>query len=338
MSITFRRAVRENVPLIIGLAGASGSGKTLSAMRLAEGMAGKAPFVVLDTEAGRATHYAGDFTFDHADLRAPFSPGRYEEAILAADTAGYPVIIVDSFSHEHAGDGGLLDWHENELDRMAGEDWQKRESCNMRAWIKPKMAHKQMVQKLLQIRAHLILCFRAEQKVEMVKVNGKMQIQPKHLASGFSDWIPICEKNLLYELTSSFLLTPDAPGIPKPIKLQQQMREFVPLNEPLGEEVGARLAAWAKGTTASHDRPDVPHEEPPASETRQVVTEQGGDGGVGRVGVGDDLNPAEPYCAKLRTCHDAKQASDIYHAIPDTIRQDCYGSYSDALKRVAKKK
>jgi hypothetical protein len=26
------------------------------------------------------------------------------------------------------GDGGVLDWHEEEVDRMAGTDWKKREA------------------------------------------------------------------------------------------------------------------------------------------------------------------------------------------------------------------
>ena len=103
--ITFRRAVRENVPLVIGLAGPSGSGKTYSAMRLAAGIAQGKPFAVIDTEAGRAKHYAEKFVFDHADLRPPFRPSAYAEVIHEADKAGYPVIVVDSCSHEHAGDG-----------------------------------------------------------------------------------------------------------------------------------------------------------------------------------------------------------------------------------------
>lgn len=254
MSITFRRAVRENVGLIIGLAGPSGGGKTLSAMRLAKGIAGQRPFAVIDTEAGRAKHYAGDFIFDHADLAAPFRPDAYADAIKAADAAKYPVIVVDSFSHEHAGDGGLLDWHEEELDRMAKDDWKRRESCSLSAWIKPKMSHKQMVQRLLQVRAHVILCFRAEQKIEMVRKDGRMEIQPKKIASGFSDWIPIAEKNILYELTASFLLTPDAPGVPRPIKLQKQMREFVDLDKPLDEMVGQRMAMWASGSSSSGEQ------------------------------------------------------------------------------------
>src|SRR5258708_33502484 len=97
--------------------------------------------------------------------------------------------------------------HEAELDRMAGNDWEKRERVKMAAWIKPKMAHKHMVQRLLQVRAHLILCFRAEEKVEMTKdSNGKTVIAKRAGVTGLDGWFPVCEKNLPYELTCSFLL------------------------------------------------------------------------------------------------------------------------------------
>jgi hypothetical protein len=42
-----------------------------------------------------------------------------------------------------------------------------REAKKMTAWIEPKMAHRKMVTRLLQVRAHVILCFRAAEKVEM---------------------------------------------------------------------------------------------------------------------------------------------------------------------------
>ena len=253
--ITFRKAVRENVGWIIGIAGPSGSGKTFSAMRLAAGMSGGKRFAVVDTEAGRAKHYADRFDFDHADLKPPFNPMAYADAISTADEAGYPVIVVDSFSHEHAGDGGLLDWHEDELERMAGQDYKRRESCKMAAWIKPKTAHKRLVSRLLQVRAHLILCFRAEQKIEIVRTTNGTEIQPKKIASGFSDWIPICEKNILYELTASFLLTPEQPGVPKPIKLEAQHRTVISLNSPLDEQAGRKLAEWAKGGDRQPESP-----------------------------------------------------------------------------------
>ena len=243
MTFTFRPAVRENVNLLIGVAGASGSGKTFSAMRLAAGIAGDKPYAVIDTENGRANHYADVFRFDVAQLRAPFTPDAYADAILAADAAGYPVIVVDSMSHEWAGDGGMLDWQEAEFERMGS-----REAVKMASWIKPKKAHKRMVQTLLQVKAHLILCFRAEPKVDMVKdANGKWVVEPKKTLTGLDGWVPVTEKNLPFELTASFLLTPSAPGIPKPIKLQEQHRALFPLDKPITEESGRGIAEWARG-------------------------------------------------------------------------------------------
>lgn len=247
MSFKFTPATRENVGAIIGLAGPSGSGKTYSALELATGIAGDRPFAFIDTEARRALHYADRFKFDHGDLRPPFRPESYWEAIKAADDAGYPVIVVDSMSHEHAGEGGLLDWHEELLEKMAGDDWKRREACNIRAWVKPKMEHKRMVQRLLQVRSHLILCFRAEEKVKMVKEKGKTKIVD-------AGWQPICEKNLPYELTLSLLFDPERPGRPIPLKLQEQHRSLFPLDKCVGREAGQRIAEWAKGgTTESED-------------------------------------------------------------------------------------
>jgi hypothetical protein len=238
---SFRPAVREAVALLIGLSGSSGSGKTYSAMRLAKGICGDKPFAVIDTEAGRSRHYAETFKFDVGDLTAPFRPESYLNAIKAADEAGYKAIVVDSISHEWAGEGGILGWQEEELTRMAGDDWKKREACKMASWIKPKMAHKQMVQRLLQVQANLILCFRAEEKIAMEKdQNGKTVIVPK-------GWQPICEKNLPYELTVSFLLTPDKPGMPQPIKLQEQHKILFPLTKQISEESGKGISEWATG-------------------------------------------------------------------------------------------
>lgn len=247
MTFEFKPATRQNVSLLLGLAGPSGSGKTFTAMRLASGIAGDKRFCVIDTEAGRALHYADLFRFDHGTLTAPFRPDAYADAILAADKAGYPVIVVDSMSHEWAGDGGILDWQEAELQRMGGG-----ENVKMAAWIKPKMSHKHMMSKLLQVRAHVILCFRAEAKVEMVKNDrNKWEIVPKQSLTGLDGWIPVTEKSVPFELTASFLLTADAPGIPKPIKLQEQHRALFPLDKPITEESGRRIAEWAAGGKAT---------------------------------------------------------------------------------------
>ncbi len=253
MTFQFRPAKREAVGLLIGLAGGTGSGKTMSAFRLASGICGDQPFAAIDTEAGRALHYADSFRFDHGDLRAPFSPQAYTEAIVAADQAGYPCIVVDSMSHVWAGDGGVLDWQEAELDRMAGQDWARREACKMAAWIKPKMAHKHMVQKLLQVRAHVIMCFRAEPKIEIAREGGKTVIRPKETLTGKDGWIPVADKGLPFELTASFMLMADAPGMPRPIKLSEQHRSLFPIDQTISEESGRRIAQWAAGGSVKFD-------------------------------------------------------------------------------------
>ena len=268
MSVSFAPAQRTDVSLIVGLAGGTGSGKTYTALRLASGMAGDKRFALLDTEAGRSRHYADQFSFDVGDLGPPFTPDRYEEAISYAAKAGYSVIVVDSMSHEWTGEGGILDWQEEELDRMAGTDWKKREACRMASWIKPKVAHKKMVSRMLQVNAHLILCFRAETKIEMVKDDGKWTIVPKKSLTGLDGWIPVAEKNLPFELTASFLFTADAPGVPKPIKLQEQHRAFFPLDRPITEESGKALDAWSRGGV---QKPAAKHEQTTKATFEEVL-------------------------------------------------------------------
>jgi len=245
----------------------------MSGLKLAKGLAGDKRFVVIDSENGRASMYADYYDFDVTEISAPFSPDRYLEAIEAAEKAGYPVIVVDSFSHEWAGDGGCLDIQEAELDRMAGDDWKKREAVKMASWVKPKMMHKSMVARLLQLKAHVILCFRAESKIEMVKEGGKMVVRPKESLTGIEGFIPITEKNMPYELTASFLLTADKPGLPKPIKLQEAHKAFFPLNQQLSEDAGRLIGEWAKGGTPKVETALPPPRTSPITEVKPGVVE-----------------------------------------------------------------
>lgn len=91
-------AARERVPLLIGLMGPSGGGKTYSALRLATGIqrvSGGEIFVV-DTEARRALHYADRFRFRHLAFAPPFGSLDYLAAIEHCAKKGAGVVIVDS--------------------------------------------------------------------------------------------------------------------------------------------------------------------------------------------------------------------------------------------------
>lgn len=261
MSFRFEPAVRKGVGLLISLSSGTGGGKTYSALELATGISGGKPFALIDTEAGRALHYADKYKFDHGDLAAPFTPARYIEAILAADAAHYPAIVLDSGSHVWAGDGGVLDMHETELDRMAKDDWRKRESCKMAAWIFPKTEHKKFVTKLLQLRAHLIICLRADEKIDIIKEDGKTKIVPKETRIGKSGWVPICEKHFPFEMTASFMLFDERPGFGVPIKLQEQHRAMFPLDRPIDRHCGEAIARWAAGGAKSEPAKDVKPDE-----------------------------------------------------------------------------
>lgn len=242
MSFTFQTAVRRNTHLLVALAGASGSGKTFSAMNLASGICGDEPFAVIDTEAGRALHYADAFNFKHADFGPPFTPERYLEAVKAAESAGFEAIVIDSMSHEFDGEGGIMQMAEASNTKGPG------------AWKDPKMRHKKMMNAFLQVRAHLIFCLRAEEKIDMSRKDEKGRVIVEN-----AGWFPIQEKRFSYEMTASFTLQPTAPGVVDltlPHKVQDQHRmSFLP-GQHISVDAGAKLAAWARG-----DDIEGPHKE-----------------------------------------------------------------------------
>ncbi len=258
----FKPGVREQVGLLIGLIGESGSGKSFSAMRIASGIVGKGNrFAVIDTENRRALHYASQFDFDYVEMSPPFRSLNFVDAIRAAEAAGYKAIVVDSCSAEWSGEGGVLDFQEEELTRMAGQDYKKREACKMASWIPAKGNHKKMIQRLLQTKAHLILAFRAEEKTKIEKgPDGKIHITPM----GFQ---PVCSKETPYELTVSFMLSSANPGVGVPIKLQEQHKIMFPAGKQLDEPCGKLISEWAAGGVPA---PPVPSPEKPPDATKPI--------------------------------------------------------------------
>lgn len=254
-SFAAKPAVRESVPLLVGLMGPSGSGKTFSALRLATGIqeiAGGDIYFV-DTEARRGLHYSDQFKFKHVQFDAPFGSLDYLEAIRFCVKEGARVVVVDSMSHEHEGPGGMIDFQEKELDRMAGSDWGKRERMKMLAWQKPKAARRTLINGLLQMNANFVFCFRAKNSVKPVKKDGKTEIVPM----GF---MPIAGEEFLFEQTVNCLLLPNSGGVPswqsenvgerQMMKLPQQFRGIFADSKPLDESTGRALATWARGGSA----------------------------------------------------------------------------------------
>jgi ABC-type dipeptide/oligopeptide/nickel transport system ATPase subunit len=251
-----KAAVRERVPLLIGLMGPSGSGKTYSALRLATGIQGVTggDIYFIDTEARRALHYADmTFKFRHVQFDPPHGSLDYLAAIEQSYAAGGRIIVVDSMSHEHSGVGGMIEFQDRELDRLAGDDSAKRERMKMLAWQKPKAARRRLIDRMLQINANFIFCFRAKDSVKPMKIGGKTEIVPQ----GF---MPIAGDEFLFEQTVNILLLPKSGGVPTwqsenvgeklMMKLPQQFTGLFAEPKPLDEAIGRALAEWASGGVA----------------------------------------------------------------------------------------
>lgn len=175
---------------MIGLQGISGSGKTYTALQLGWGLANfdasKVGF--LDTENRRGSLYADALQDAHGqihrfligDLTPPFSPQRYVEAIQAFEQAGVEVLIIDSVSHEWAGQGGCYDIAKNTSKRI--DDW-----------LTAKNEHKRFMNAMLQSSMHVIACIR-----EAPKTDFSDPKKPKALGL-----MPIQESQFVFELTAS---------------------------------------------------------------------------------------------------------------------------------------
>lgn len=240
------------MPLMVGLLSPSSGGKTYTALRLATGIqsvvGGK--IFVIDTEQDRALHYADDFDFQHVPFGEPYGSLDYLEALRYCKAQGAGVVVVDQVSYEHDGPGGLLEQHEAALDRMAGNDYKKRERMTFAAWIKPKANRKKLLNAIVsELDMPVIFCWRAKQVTKPVR--GGEPIDMGYSSVGAEEW--------KFEMTANIMFAPNAAGVPmldsqKPgeaacIKVPKQFAWLHDHRGSIDEGVGRRMAEWATGAT-----------------------------------------------------------------------------------------
>jgi hypothetical protein len=246
--MTIRPAQRQNTPLIIGLAGPTKAGKTFSALRLATGLQGDGPIVMLNAEGPRGHQYADTFQYLSGEIEAPFRPEKYITGMRQAMAVQPSVLIIDSVSHMHDAPGGILHWHEEILDRMAGDDQKKRERATFSAWVQPKAAENEFIYAMLELRIPVILCMRAKEKLRLRK--GK---DPEFF------WGPIVGERVAFETLFTLIFPPHARGVPDLAisDMREPFDTMVSETGPVDEALGRRLADWARGSSSSPD-PVVP--------------------------------------------------------------------------------
>lgn len=183
-----KQSQRQQVKLRLGLSGASGFGKTKSALLLAYGMTQDwSKIAVIDTENSSASLYSDLGNYNVLDLQAPYSPERYIQAIELCEKSNISVVIIDSASHEWNGTGGCLDIHEKLGGRF--QDW---------SLVTPR--HQAFINKILQSSCHIITTTRRKIDYSLdVGSNGKTQVV-KH---GTKE---ITRDGFEYELTINFEL------------------------------------------------------------------------------------------------------------------------------------
>lgn len=243
--MAYQSAKRRGTKLLVGLTGFSGSGKTVSALRLARGIVGeKGCIALLDTESGRGSMYAGEvplneqgqpdgpaMIYDVDELEAPFEPKRYIDKIQGARKHGADLLIIDSASHSWEGIGGVLDMADA-LEPKFGQ---------FGKWNKPKGESRKLSNEILHCGMHIIVNMRGKDKHVQVpdpEKPGKKMITSLGLT-------PIIDDRILYELTVSLYMKDDK--TPEWRKGVGALERLFITGRFINESHGQAMRAWADG-------------------------------------------------------------------------------------------
>ena len=187
--MAFVRAERKRAKARIGLVGPAGSGKTMSALKLAFGIVGpEGRIAVIDTEHGSASLYAHLCEYDVLEISAPFTAKKYLAAIKEAEEKGYDILLIDSLSHAWAGPGGILEFVDN-LTEVKNK---------FTAWREASPQHNSLVEAMLQSSIHIIGTMRAKTEY-VLSEDDKGKKVPKKVGLA-----PVQRESMDYEFTLVF--------------------------------------------------------------------------------------------------------------------------------------
>lgn len=233
MPFVIEKADRSKTKVVLSLAGDTGTGKTLSAIRIARGFVGeKGKIGFIDTEQRRASMYAESYGgFDVINLEPPYTPERYQEAVETFKEAGYDVVIIDSMSHEWEGVGGILEIAENQTYSSG------KPMVGLDKWCKPKIRHRKMMSYLLNCGMHLVLCYRVKRNmVETTDEKGrKVMVRSE-------DETVVTEGSVDYDFTVKLLL--DKNKIPRIDRKCPEALEYLFNKDMATEQTGADIVEW----------------------------------------------------------------------------------------------
>lgn len=243
----FVTATRQATRLRIGLESPSGAGKTWTALKLATELAAHdgGRVALIDSERGSASKYSGgrpyDFDICVLDDRAPEA---YIAAMRTAAAAQYPVIVVDSASHEWKGVLALVD---SAASRMQGNTWA--------GWSRGRPAHDAFVDEMLSVRAHVIATFRSKQETEQYKEGNATKVRKLGLA-------PVTADDMDYEFDVWGSISHDE----HTVIVAKSRIDTIPVGSewPGGDGLVEAYLAWVDGAEYA-EPPPVPVRKAPAA-------------------------------------------------------------------------
>jgi len=189
--MAFVKAVRQRVKARIGLCGPAGSGKTMSAIRLAFGIVGpNGRIAILDTENESASLYAHLGNYDVDVIKPPFTVDKYINGIREAERQNYDLIIIDSLSHAWAGTGGILELVDAKTGAANGNKFA--------GWREATPKHNSLVDAMLQSSMHVIATMRSKTEYILVE-DEKGKKVPKKVGLA-----PVQRETMEYEFTLVF--------------------------------------------------------------------------------------------------------------------------------------
>ena len=215
--MAFVKADRTKTFVRLAFTGPTNSGKTVSAIRAAQGIVkanlikkgNKNPtqeqiddrIAIIDTERGRAQFYADrnedDYKtghFFHENFTPPYSIKRYIDLVNeAAELVGEEgVVIIDSLSHAWAYSGGLLE-QKTEMETKRGVN-------SFTAWNEAGKMQNELVDRVLSANTHLIITLRSKMNYVMESTQeGKTEIRQIGLK-------PVQRDDLEYEFDITLML------------------------------------------------------------------------------------------------------------------------------------
>lgn len=256
----FKKAVRENIWSKTLLIAPSGAGKSYGALRVTKGIVEELNeqtgednrVAYIGTEGSRDLLYADEFDYDLLQLKAPFEPESYIDAIDEALDDGYKVILIDSITHEWAGKGGILEIHS----KMSGNSYTN--------WSKLTPRHEAFMDKILDSEAHVIATVRGKDKYVLEEQNGKQV--PRKVGLGYSQRDDL-----------EFLFTV-ALGIEQGTHLYTAAKDnthiFEDKNDVLTEKDGRAILKWAMGGNIKEKMAQLEKEKAEAKEKIALKAEE----------------------------------------------------------------